>query len=385
MTAGPPLVDLPPGRSYLNTAAEGLPIATAGAALERALAAKRRGSRGRDALYAGEERCRAAAAGLLGVEPAEVALVPTVSDGIGQFVGAFPWRAGDEVLLNDLEFPSNVAPWLVARDRFGVRVRVLPTRGGVLDPTDLADALTDRTRVVAISHVSFKSGGRIDLERIARLTRDAGATLCLDATQGLGVVPVPAAGWDVAWSSGYKWLLGVHGVALMAVRHHTLALLRGGAPGWRSVVDPFATDRFERLGWHEDARRFHGGMPAFGPIFVLEEAIAALRGIGIDTIEAHVARLSRRLMAGLADLGVVPLTPSAPDRRAGIVAFESPSFADLAADLDRSGVDVWARDGRVRISFHLYSTDDDIDRCLEVLTRSLRRVDPSMPRKTPHP
>lgn len=379
MTAGARLVDLPPGRTYLNTAAEGLPIARAAAALERALAAKRQGSRGRDALYAGEDRCRAAAAGLLGVEPAEVALVPNVSDGIDQFVGAFPWRAGDEILLNDLEFPSNVAPWLVARERFGVRVRVLPTRGGVLDPADLAHALTERTRVVATSYVSFKSGGRIDLERIGRLARDAGATLCLDATQGLGVVPVPAEGWDVAWSSGYKWLLGVHGVAVMAVRRRTLETLRGGAPGWRSVVEPFATDRFERLGWHEDARRFHAGMPAFGPIFVLEEAIAALRGIEISTIEAHVARLSGRLMAGLADLDVVPLTPSAPAGRAGIVAFETPHFADIAADLERSGVDVWARDGRVRISFHLYSTGDDIDRCLEVLARSLRRVDPTWP------
>ena len=371
MTTRPPLVDLPPGRTYLNTAAEGLPIATAAAALERALAAKRQGSRGRDALYAGEDRCRAAAAGLLGVEPGEVALVPTVSDGITQFVGAFPWRAGDEVLLNDLEFPSNVAPWLVARDRFGVRVRVLPTRGGVLEPADLAHALTDRTRVVAISYVSFKSGGRIDLERIAQIARGAGATLCLDATQGLGVVPVPADGWDVAWSSGYKWLLGVHGVAVMAVRRRTLAMLRGGAPGWRSVVEPFATDRFERLGWHEDARRFHAGMPAFGPIFVLEEAIAALQGIGIGTIEAHVARLGQRLLTGLTALGVVPLTPSARTSRAGIAAFETPLFADVAADLERAGVDVWARDGRIRISYHHYSTDDDIDRCLEALARSL--------------
>jgi cysteine desulfurase / selenocysteine lyase len=367
----PGLVHVPAGRSYLNTAAEGLPIATAAAALARALAAKGRGSLGRDTLYAGEARCRAAAADLLGVETSEVALVPSVSDGIDQFVGAFPWRPGDEVLLNDLEFPSNVAPWLSARDRFGARVRVLPTRGGVLEPEDVESALTDQTRVVALSSVSFKSGGRVDLERIARLVHDAGAAVCLDATQGLGVVSVPKDAWDVVWSSGYKWLLGVHGVAVMAVRRATLDGLRGGAPGWRSVAEPFAADRFERLDWHTDARRFHAGMPAFGPIFVLEDAIAALQAVGIGVIEEHVEHLSQRLMTGLEALGVAPLTPRPPARRAGIVAFETPSFEGIAADLERAGVDVWARDGRVRVSFHCYTSLEDIDRCLEALGGSL--------------
>jgi cysteine desulfurase / selenocysteine lyase len=297
MTAGAPLVDLPAGRTYLNTAAEGLPIASAGAALDRALAAKRQGSRGRDALYAGEDRCRAAAAGMLGVEPAEVALVPTVSDGIDQFVGAFPWRAGDEVLLNDLEFPSNVAPWLTARDRFGVRVRVLPTRGGILEPADVADALTERTRVVALSYVSFKSGGRIDLPRIARLARDAGAPV---PRRHPGPRRRARAGGPLGrpWSSGYKWLLGVHGAPSWRSAAAPRRLLRGGAPGWRSVVDPFATDRFERLGWHADARRFHAGHARLRSDLRARGGHRGPAGDRPRGIQAHVARLGERLMAG---------------------------------------------------------------------------------------
>lgn len=371
MTTAPraALVDLPDGRAYLNTAAEGLPVRGADAALERALGAKRAGSRGRETLYAGEVTCRECAAGLLGVEAGEVALVPDVSTGIARFVAAYPWRPGDEVVLNDLEFPSNVAPWLSARERFGIRLRVVRTRDGVLQVDDLAAAAGARTRVVAVSHVSFKSGGRVDLVAIAQLTREIGATLCVDATQALGVVALPRDTWDVLWSSGYKWLLGVHGVAVMAVRERALAQLRGGAPGWRSVRDPFAPDRFERLDWHPDARRFHAGMPAFGAIFVLEAAIRALAAVGGEAIEAHVTILGTRLLDGLDTLGIRPLTPSDPQRRAGIVAYETQEYARVAAALASAGVDVWARDGRVRASFHHYTTEGDIDRCLDVLAR----------------
>lgn len=363
------LADLPEGRSYLNTAAEGLPVRAAADALARALRAKREGSRGRETLYAGEAACRAVAGTLLGIEPTEVALVPDVSTGIARFVEAFPWNRGDEVLLSDLEFPSNVAPWLIAQDRHGIGVRVVPTRAGVLRVDDLAAAATDRTRVVALSHVSFKSGGRVDLERVARLARELGATLCVDATQALGVVPLPSNGWDVVWCSGYKWLLGVHGVAIMALRESILEHLPVGAAGWRSLSDPFAPDRFERLAWHPDARRFHAGMPAFGAVFVLEAAIRALQDTGIDTIEAHVSALGTHLLHGLAALGIRPLTPSDPRHRAGIVAYETAAFADVGAALDAAGVDVWARDGRVRISFHHYTSVHDIDRCLDTLGR----------------
>jgi cysteine desulfurase / selenocysteine lyase len=366
-TARSELVDLPEGRSYLNTAAEGLPVREADEALARALSAKRDGSRGRETLYAGEAACRESAGCLVGVDAREVALVPDVSTGITRFVEAFPWNRGDEVLLNDLEFPSNVTPWLAARDRHGIRVRVVPTRAGVLQADDLAAAVTDRTRVVTLSHVSFQTGGRADLERIARAVRESGATLCVDATQALGVVPLPADCWDVVWSSGYKWLLGVHGVAIMALRQRTLELLRSGAPGWRSLADPFAPDRFERLEWHTDARRFHAGMPAFGAIFVLEAAIRALRAAGVEAIEAHVSTLGSQLLEGLDALGIQTLTPADPRRRAGIVAFETAVFASVGAALDAAGVDVWARDGRVRISFHHYTTPRDIDRCLDVL------------------
>lgn len=372
------LVDLPEGRSYLNTAAEGLPVRTAADALARALGAKREGSRGREALYAGEASCRAVAGTLLGVGAADVALVPDVSTGIARFVEAFPWNRGDEVLLSDLEFPSNVAPWLMARDRHGIRVRVVPTRDGTLGVDDLVAAGSDRTRVVAVSYVSFKSGGRVDLAAVARWTREIGAVLCVDATQALGVVHLPSSGWDVLWCSGYKWLLGVHGVAIMALREPVLERLPVGAAGWRSQIDPFAPDRFERVAWHADARRFHAGMPSFGAIFVLETAIRALQDVGIDTIEAHVSALGSQLLNGLRDIGIRPLTPSDPQHRAGIVAYESAAFAQLGAALDAARVDVWARDGRVRISFHHYTSVGDIDRCLEHLRR-LHAEDPPAP------
>jgi cysteine desulfurase / selenocysteine lyase len=366
----PPLagvVELPPGRSYLDTAAEGLPVATAEAALLRSLDAKRRGSRGRDALYAAEAACREEVATWLAASVDEVALVPDTSTGIARWIDAQTWRPGDEVLINDLEFPSNVTPWLVARERYGITVRTLPTRGGVLQPDDVAGAIHDRTRVVAVSLVSFKSGGRVDVARLGNVTRAAGAVLAVDATQGFGAVPLPSDGWDVMWSSGYKWLLGVHGIAIMAVRRELLEGSPAGAPGWRSSASTFLPDRFERLSWADDARRFHAGMPAFGPMMVLHEGMSALRRAGAGAIESHLEQLGREFLSGLARLGIEPLTPSSPDRRAGIVAFETDDPVALRTALGEHGIDVWGNDGRLRISFHAYTPRAHLRHCLDVL------------------
>ena len=372
----PPLagiVDLPAGRSYLDTAAEGLPVATAADAMLRSLDAKRIGSRGRDALYAAEVACREEIAAWLNVSLGEVALVPDTSTGIARWIDAQVWQTGDEVLLNDLEFPSNVTPWLAARERYGITIRTLPTRGGVLHPEDVAGAMGDRTRVVAVSFVSFKSGGRVDLTRLHSATQAAGVVLAVDATQGFGAVHLPPDSWDVVWSSGYKWLLGVHGIALMAVRRSLLDRSPAGAPGWRSSVSTFLPDRFERLSWAADARRFHAGMPAFAAMMVLQEAMSALRRAGAGAIEAHLERLGRELLVGLAQLGIEPLTPIAPHHRAGIVAFETGDPAAIRAALAEHSVDVWGNDGRVRISYHGYTPLGHIRHCLDTLEQ-LQRV-----------
>jgi cysteine desulfurase / selenocysteine lyase len=342
-------------------------VATAGAALHRSLDAKRMGSRGRDALYAAEAACREEVARWLDASLEEVALVPDTSTGICRWIEAQGWQSGDEVLINDLEFPSNVNPWLAARERYGIVVRTLPTRGGVLHVDDVAAAISDATKVVAVSLVSFKSGGRVDLDGLGAITRAAGALLAVDATQGFGAVPLPRNGWDVMWSSGYKWLLGVHGVAVMAIRQRLLETLPGGAPGWRSSASTFLPDRFERLSWATDARRFHAGMPAFGPIMVLHEGMLALRQAGVEAIEAYLGELSQELMAGLSGLGIQPLTPTAPSQRAGIVAFEVDEPANIRKLLGEQGIDVWGNDGRLRISFHAYTPRFHIRHCLNVL------------------
>lgn len=364
-------VEPPDGRIYLNTAAEGLVPQAAGDALLRAYEAKRRGSRGRDSLYAGETACREAAARTVGATTEEVALVPNTSTGIERFVQSVRWQEGDEVLLNDLEFPSNVTPWLAARDRYGIRVRVLPTRDGILAPHDVVQAITNRTRVLSVSAVSFKSGGRVDLANLAEVARNHDVTFCVDATQSLGAVPLPTGAWDVLWCSGYKWLLGMHGVALMAVRDAVLERMTGGAPGWRSTPVPFPEHRFDRIDWSSDATRFHAGMPSFASAFVLHDSLKALQALGIDRIGAHITRLGERLLTGLKDLNIECLTPTEADRRAGIVAFDSDDFAPIGEHLSAQGIDVWAKDGRVRISFHAYTTEAEIDLCLRAMEETI--------------
>lgn len=359
------------GPTYLNTAAEGLPRQRAIEASQRYAEAKMRGSLGRPEFDRIEEAAAAAGARLTGFDHADMALTPSVSDAISTLAFSYPWEPGDEVVLTDLEFPANVLPWLAVRDRFGVNVRVVPTAGGLIDPDRVAEASGPRTRVISVSAVSYKSGGIADVAELARVAGGVDALLCVDATQALGIVPLDLTGADVAWCSGYKWLGGLHGAALSAVRERARNRLGPGPFGWRSVPNIFTADRFATVHPHDDGRRFRLGSPPYPALYALHAALEEVVDLDAEAASAHVRTLGDALVDGLADLGVELLTPAEPARRAGIVAFEHLDFAAIGEALADANVVVWAKDRRVRISFHLYNTPADIETCLHELSATL--------------
>lgn len=365
--------------TYLNTAAEGIPLRRAVRAVEGYAETKGRGSAGRPDLESVETACEASAAGLLGVDPADVVITPSVSDGINLLAFSYPWKPGDEVVITDLEFPANVLPWLVVRDRFGVRVRVVPTEGGTISPDRLSEAVGPATRLVSISAVSYKSGGVTDPAEVASAIRGRDALLCVDATQGLGVVPIDLTGVDVAWCSGYKWLGSLHGAAVTVIGERARQRLTAGPVGWRSVPSIFAPDRFEAVHPHDDARRFRLGAAPYPAMFALHAALDHLRETDAAAVRDHVRVLGDALIEGLRRFDLRLLTPEEPSRRAGIVSFEHPDHARIGQALGEQGVVVWSKDGRVRISFHVYNTTEDIEACLRALAPVLHQSEAREP------
>jgi selenocysteine lyase/cysteine desulfurase len=161
-----------------------------------------------------KEEARKLLADLLGARPEQVAFMRNTSDALSTVANGLAWRPGDNIVTFKREFPSNIYPWLRVRDAFGVEVRMCEERNGRIDFADLATLIDHHTRIVAISHVQYASGFRMDLERLGRLARQHDALFVVDAIQALGVVPidVEAEFIDVAAGASHKWLLAPEGV-----------------------------------------------------------------------------------------------------------------------------------------------------------------------------
>lgn len=352
---------------YLDTAAEGLPPDDSSSALLSYFQDKTSGTPGRERMFATEREATGAVAQMMGAAPKDMALIGNATDGLNILGNSIRWQPGDEVLITDLEFSSNVVAWLRLREN-GVRVCVIPTGSGRVELDDFVSRLGPSTKLVSISHVSYKSGTRISyLRELAQEVHRIGAILVVDATQSLGRIPVEVGDADFLVASSYKWLLGVHGLGIVYCAPGLRERLLPGAAGWYSINNMFAPDRFEKYSLKESSARFVSGMPNFPSIYVLKENVNFLLGAGIDHIERTLAPLVTRLRSGIESLGLPLLTPARAECASGIVSFSYPDAQSLGSALHRKGIVVWAGDGRVRASVHLYNDDSDIDAFLHHL------------------
>lgn len=348
-------------RAYLLTAGEGLAPASVLDATARYFADKAAGTPGRVAQEAVERECRAGLATLLGAQPDEVGLLGSSSEGVNAVYALVDWQPGDNAVVpvDALEFPSVILPAL-RRERDGIEIRRVPHEEWDIRPEEIAALVDDRTRLVFLSHVSYRTGTRIDLERTAALIRahNPRTIVAVDATQSLGVVPVPARACDFVVATTCKWLLGPHGVGVFFWNRERQPDAEPVGIGWYSVVD----DLHFPYDLKPDASRFEMGGPNMLGIYTLNEGVRLLNEIGVEQIERHVLALGGRLREQLEALGLPLMTPADPARRAGIVAWADPDCAATAARLAAQGIAVSGSSGRIRAAIHLYTTASEVDR-----------------------
>jgi selenocysteine lyase/cysteine desulfurase len=327
---------------------------------------KSRGMPGRAEHYRVYGEAKERLARLLHVEPGDIAFLGSASDGVNVAALAMDWRPGDNVVVEDIEYPSVVYPWARARER-GVEVRVVATRGGDVDMAALAAAIDGRTRMLAVSQVSYLSGVRHDLEALRALADTVGARLLVDVSHALGVVPVHADLCDIAVSCCYKWILGAHGLGICVWNRRRWPDLAPAQVGWASVAERGAPSDRAAYRLKDDAARLELGNPAFPSVYVTSSGADYLLAAGVDRIEAHVLALGERLREGLVALGLPVLTPAPAERRAGNYCFATDDGPRLHAELFKRGVLVWEGEGRIRVSVHGYNDLGDVDRCLDAL------------------
>ena len=336
-----------PETTYLNTASYGLPPRTAFEALAAAADEWRHGRTG----FGGWDRsvgaARATFARLAGVEEGDVATGTAVSAFAGIVAAALP--PGARVLCAEGDFTSVLFPFLV-QERRGVTVELVP-------PDRIPEALDGRHDLVAVSAVQSADGRVADLDALAASAAHHDVRAFVDVTQALGWLPVDCSRFDYTGCAGYKWLLSPRGTAFFTVREERRDELVPHAAGWYAgeVVPESYYGAPLRLA--HDARRFDLS-PAWLNWVGAAPALALLEEVGIDAIHAYDVRLAARLGEGL----------GLPPGDSAIVSVSG--LDDRAAErLAQAGVIAAGRGGALRLSCHLYTTERDVDRALEVLNR----------------
>src|SRR5262245_39936755 len=221
-----------------------------------------------------KEDARKLLANFLGARPEQVAFVRNTSDALSTVANGLNWRAGDNVVTFSREFPSNIYPWLRIRDAFGVEVRMCEERDGRIDVAELESLIDQHTRVVAVSHVQYASGFRIDLQRLGRAARRREALLVVDTIQALGVIPtdVDAELIDVAAGGSHKWLLGPEGVGYLYLSDRARERIQPTLVGWISVPNPDDYFNFDQ-GWNRGTLAWETGT---GPTALIHGLKASL-------------------------------------------------------------------------------------------------------------
>ncbi len=317
----------------------------------------------------------------LGASGGEMALTDNTTSGINLIARSFDWRRGDEVVTTQEEHPGGYLPWLVLRDRLGIRVKLLPLEGGDGKVLGTLDKLSSRkTRLICTSHISWLTGRRIPVRRIAAVARGRGIPYLVDAAQSVGqmAVNVRRIGCDFYTVSGQKWLMGPQGTGALYVRRGSLESLKPPGAGYLSA--PYKSLSRMEYELYPDARRFEVATLSTFLFAGLNAALELMERVGIEAIERRIRSLASRLLEELKKIpGLELLTPrgggefSAPS---GLVSFRIKGIETgtaVKALLRRYGVvlrQVPAEPPALRASINYLNLEKEID----LLARAVRAL-----------
>lgn len=367
------LFDIPEPITYLNCASMAPQLRVVAQA---ALDATRRNaapwSIAPDEWFSESERLRLLFAQVVGSDADGIAIIPSASYGIAVAAANVPVRAGEEVLVLDREFPSNLYAWRELTRGKDARLRTVVRSAGETWTEATTSAINERTAVVAVPNCHWTDGSLVDLVAVGEAARRVGAALVVDGSQSIGAVPIDLAAVrpDFLVTVGYKWLLGPYGIAYLYV-----------APGWRDAGQPIehtwlaraGSEDFAGLTGYRDeyrfgARRFDmGGRPQFA---LTPMAIAALEQVlawRVDRIHALISTLVARLGGG-----VRRILPNSTDDGPGAghmmgIRVGQRHMRDFMAALSRARIYAGIRGDVLRVSPHVHNDSRDIDRLLEVM------------------
>ena len=325
------------------------------------------------------EETRERAARLLNCTPADVALLATTSQGLNLVPGGLDWRSGDEVILYEMDHPTDIYAWLNLADR-GVTAHFIKDRGGRYAAEDVEALIGPRTRAVCLSMVNYGHGFRAPVEAIGEICRRRGVWLVVDAIMALGALKVDAAaiGADIIVAHGYKFLLSGFGVAICYCSERARGELRVAEVGYKGMeramdyartLPDFAGLAGRPLAFAAGAQRFEAGTQALSVMAGMKASLELMLSVGVDAIESRILALAGQLCEGLRAKGYRIAGSTGPGERSAIVSFTRDSLDATAVSrrLEENGIDHIVTHGRPKFSPHFYNTAAEIDAAIACL------------------
>jgi len=312
------------------------------------------------------EELRGRVAAFVGSTARETALLPSTSAALAMVTESVPTGKRNRVVCTELDFPTLAYQWAVKPE---IDLVVLRSPDGIrIDPEQFEEAVDERTLFLATSHVFFTTGYEQDLPALTTIARNAGAYSLVDGYQGAGQVAldIPATGVDFYTSGPLKWLCGGPGLAYLNVRDELVEVLEPRITSWFATNRQFDFD-MEGFEYRPDARRFELGTPALPTIHTALGGQEIIDEVGIDAIVARNRMLTDRLVMRAVEAGFT-LRLAEPEHRTAIVMIAHDDPPGAIGYLKEHGVIVDYRPGFVRVSPHFYNTEDEVDRCVDLLS-----------------
>lgn len=305
---------------------------------------------------------------LLNCEADRIAFVDNTTNGLNILAQSMHWEKGDRILLNDVEFPANVYPFLNLKQK-GVEIDFVKSINGIVTAEQIIDSIKPQTKLVSVSFVQFLSGYKIDLKKIGSYCRKNNIVFCVDAIQGLGAVnlDVEESSIDFLSCGTQKWMLGLHGLGFIFIKESLQQKINPAFIGWLSVNDSWNLLDY-KFALKSSADVFQGGtLNTFG-IYALNSSLKLFAEFGFDKVETEVIKNSRYFIKRLLNSGFEPILKNCSESElSGIVTIKPENPELVLSKLLKRKIFCALREKYIRFSPHFYNTSQQIDAVVDEL------------------
>jgi cysteine desulfurase/selenocysteine lyase len=306
----------------------------------------------------------------LNCSPDRIAYTDNTTNGINILASGINWSKGDRILLNDIEFPANVYPFLNLQ-KDGVIIDFVKSHDGIVSADDIISNIRPDTKLVSISFVQFLTGYRADLEKIGEYSKEKGIIFCVDAIQGLGALRLDVKKCKVDFLScgTQKWMLGLQGFAFIYLTEDLQDKLQPKYAGWLSVENAWDFLHYELIAL-KSAERFQYGTISHIGVFAFRGALDFFQSFRWEDIEKQTIEVASYLSNQLEEIGIKTfLAGCSKENLSGIVSFKHNESQKVYDYLTSNQISCAVREGVIRLSPHFYNTFEECDKLIGILKK----------------